>query len=101
MKPTVLSLIILSLVLTIGTTGCKHNKPRTTPIPHGGSGQVGNSSKPTQLSGGTPVPDELISGQPVPISGRGRDIAGRTQDRETLITERIYFDLDSAKLKKS
>lgn len=98
MKRTVFSLIALSLILSLGATGCRKKPTHTTIIPgHGNSAQTGDNT-----TAGTALPDSNAESRDVsgslPVGGHRNN---GPEDREALKMQRIQFDLDSATIKNS
>jgi peptidoglycan-associated lipoprotein len=97
------SLFTVSLVLALGSTGCKKKPVALTNIP--GAGQTGRNGtgNNSESSGNLLNNENVVSANAdgsIPLSTDRRNKDGR-EEREPLAAERIQFDLDSATIKKS
>jgi peptidoglycan-associated lipoprotein len=104
-----LNLLTVLLLLTAVSTGCKLKPKNPTPIP-GRSGSVGNDANTDGLIGRNAATTEQpgVTSEQLPRGpqgeiplGEGFDISKSHQDRETLKSYTVYFDLDSATIKAS
>ena len=102
------SLFALSLVLTLGVTGCKRVPKGPTPIlgQRGGIVPTDNTSG-IERTGRTGGPDDVTRAQQlpnpdgtVPLGGRF-DPSRSDQDRVPLASYTVYFDFDRSAIKSS
>lgn len=109
------SILIVALVLSLGSVGCKKGVKNPTPIPGSTAapapGPGAGSFPPVQNNNRLPIPD-TTGANSVPIGTNpdgtipGIDkidelIDGRVADREAFKNETVYFDLDRSVVKSS
>ena len=96
--------LLLALIATLATTGCKKGQPRTTPLPGSRAPIVGDSTGGNTLgSGGTLGGDNTGSGvNSGPMATAPLDeFEGMTKDPAALAAYTIHFGFDSSVIKKS
>ncbi len=107
-------LVVLALVVSVGTTGCRRGPKNITPIP---GRQAGTISDGTKLGG--PILPDRERGPVIPtdsdptrsalkkdgdmteLSPNRFDRANFNADRETFRKETVYFDFDKSSVKPS
>lgn len=104
-----LSVLILSIVIAIGTTGCKGSSKKTatvTPLPNpsatvgsGTSSQTDTGVKVPQI-GGTPSATDLKPLTPADLPDP-KGLEGMEPDREFFKAQTVYFDFDRSTIKDS
>lgn len=115
MKQTVfVKLFTLLLVVGIGSVGCKHKPGTVTPVPSPKAGKPtsGNGQFGVEPGKGTTADTTTEAGtKPLPPTGDDPNITGQgvrqasfnvedyNQDRATLASDTVYFDLDSSTIK--
>jgi peptidoglycan-associated lipoprotein len=101
MKKQIIQILGLGLVLTVGSVGCKHNKPSVTPLPNGGPGgisgndQIDNGLKPGAGTEGS------TQGNEIPTTGIGqtRGHEGWDKNPDMFKGDTVHFDYDSSVVK--
>ncbi len=95
--------LVLALVATLTTTGCKKGQPKVTPLPGSQVGIVGTPGGEGTVPGGGIIPGgDSINSRP-----GGRDTAsldmfdGMIKDTAALAAYTIHFSFDSATIKKA
>ena len=103
-KTSLFSAIILAVALSFGATGCKHKPVGITTIP-GMNPKVGGTVGPETPAGKLPDdPTAVVDGsRPFDPTGLYSTLKNgpHTEDRDTLAPFTVYFDTDSATIKKS
>jgi len=114
MKRTVLiKLLIVTLILGVGAVGCKKKPQGPTPIPGKTGKAPGTGPFGTENVAGGNLGGDDSSSRAIPPGGAGADVTSQgfkqagydpatmDHDRTTLAADTVYFDYDSATVKKS
>jgi len=94
---------IIGLAVAIAVSGCKHRSPNTTPIPGYGAprGDQGNTTSPGTGIGPDTTPSVSQNQAGLTASADGLWNHPHKEDREKFAADTVYFDFDSATIKKS
>jgi len=101
-----LNLLIITLLLVGGATGCKKKLQRTTLLPGHVAAPVGDASPGGPILGELPPVDlaegsglDALNNGGIPLSNEDRSLW--IEDRQTFAGETVYFDFDKSNVRPS